>query len=107
VKAALIASIPFFSPGSEWLLPIEIDPVTALAGAPLVAGVDGAAAVATGALGAVEAAGEQAAIRLGTLARPATPAIPPSTRRRVRRGLLGDGPFGECGVSGFAMVVLL
>src|SRR6476469_4750820 len=44
------------------------------------------------------------ASRLGTDARPAIPAIPPSTRLRVTRGLLGDGPSGERGASGFAMI---
>jgi hypothetical protein len=56
-------------------------------------------------LGAVVAAdGEHAARRLGTVARPATPAIPPRTRRRVRIGLAGDDASTCFGVSEFAMV---
>src|SRR3954454_5731311 len=106
VKAALIASIPAFSPGSEWLLPIEIEPVTALADAPPpaldVGPTDGAVPDDVGAV--VAAAGAQAASRLGTVARPATPAMPPSTRRRVTSGVLADVPSDERGVSVFAMV---
>src|SRR5436190_15529736 len=98
--------MPVFSPGSEWLLPTEMLPAAAAADGdappPVLAAADGA--VPELAAGAVLAAGEHAAIRLGTAARPATPAIPPRTRRRVMSGLLGDAPSGERGASGFAMI---
>ena len=85
LKAALIASIAPFSPGSEWLLPIWIVPVATLAAADAAA--DGAAADAAAdgaaALGAVDAAGElQAAMIAGMDTRPAAPAMPLRTVRR-------------------------
>src|SRR3954469_8780477 len=105
VKAALIASMPAFSPGSEWLLPTVNDPAAALGPVPVEAGGFDVAGweAPPPVLGALLAAGEHAAMRLGPAARPATPAIPPRTRRRVMIGLLGVGSAGERGSAGFAM----
>jgi hypothetical protein len=102
-------SIPVFSPGSEWLLPTESEPVAPTADPPAAAL---AAALAPAEVAADAAAlllglddeVEQAARRLGTAASPATPAIPPRTRRLVTTGLAGDGSAAVRGVSAFAMI---
>ncbi len=86
LNAALMASMPAFSPGSEWLLPMCSEPPTAAdaAGAD-AAGADAAGAEAAGAdAGAAVAADDEQAARNAETPPSAAIAAPPlSTWRRV------------------------